>query len=96
MEFEAWLLALLNMKAVMGSLPDEWNAVFQNVPDEVEYIYHPTSLLFKLLNEVGVKYDKSEKITRMLISNFSIEDYECLRMSGRSPSFTNFLNSLLN
>lgn len=97
MEFEAWLLALLKLYVQKngsdGLLPFDKNDL--NDICNVENIYHPTPLLIKLLEKTGKSYDKSEQDTIALLSFFTKDDYEDLRKSGASPSFSHFIDSLI-
>lgn len=95
MEFETWMLALIEnyikeKRCDYSEILDKYNIIY-----DVEQIYHPYTLVQKIFEHCGYSYHKHERDTYRFLSTLSVEDYESLRRSGRSPSFTKFVNSLL-
>lgn len=91
MEFEAWLLALMEAYAQKHKIKLPELDAFVSF----ENIYHPTPQLIKILDAAGKDYDKSEQATTSFLSFITKEDYENLRQSGHAPSFTQFIDSLI-
>lgn len=95
MEFEAWMLALIDNYIIeKGYTPPELFDEYGIVAD-IENIYHPYPLVQKVFEHCGDSYHKHESETYALLSTLSVDDYENLRSSGRCPSFTKFIDSLL-
>lgn len=97
MEFEAWMLALIENYIKANNLnPSEVFRAHKIDSDiNVEEIYHPFPFVKKIFEHCGGSYQKHESDTYTFLSTLSVEDYENLRRSGRCPSFTTFLDSLL-
>lgn len=97
MEFEAWMLALMKIQAELDRHRDTemYIAKSLNEIDSVETIYHPTTVLKKLMTMSGQKYDKKEKDLLSILSQIDLQVYERLRQSQQSPSYTSFLSRLL-
>lgn len=97
MEFEAWMLALIeNYIVSKGFEPAEVLGKRDIAADcEPELIYHPYPLIQKIFEDCGASYHKHQGDTYSFLSTLGKDDYERLRRSGRCPSFTLFMNSLL-
>lgn len=97
MEFEAWLLALMKTHAELGRHQAAEKNIAKNLEEiqEVETIYHPTTVLKKLMAKSGQKYVKKEKDLLSILSPLDLEVYERLRQSRQCPSYTSFLSRLL-
>ncbi len=98
MEFEAWMLALLNNFIVSkGGKPEE---VFATAgvdckSDFEETVYHPYNKVQKIYQAVNATYAKHEGDYMSFLASLTADDYEALRNSGRCASFRAFINSLL-
>lgn len=97
MEFEAWLLALLDSYCNHEDI--NLSALYQEsgiveVPNKEE-IYHPTPVLQSLLQKVGKNYRKRESDVLSMLAVLEVEDYENLRVAEICKSFTSFSTDLL-
>lgn len=97
MEFEAWMLALI--EGFLKSKGYDRNSFLKESGIDVyqdfeNNIYHPASLLKDILSRFGAHYDKRESDMYSFLSLLSKDDYELLRNSGKSSSFTKFMTSL--
>lgn len=95
MEFEAWMLALLdNYLTSKGVDPnDAFEAVGLDHDEDFENtVFHPSNVVKKILPDYG-KHDKNYL---SFLSSLGVSDYEALRHSGRCASFNLFMDSLLN
>ena len=98
MEFEAWMLALIENFVVGKGL--DWTEVSQNLEIDIttdieSSVYHPYPLVKKIYRECGSDYNKHKEEILAFLSALTKADYENLRHSGRCASFGKFLNSLL-
>lgn len=98
MEFETWMMALLNNFIVSrGGNPEEVFAKFDvdYNSDFEETVYHPYSKVQKIYQEVKATYGKHTRDYFSFLQSVKKEDYESLRNSRRCASFRSFINSLL-
>lgn len=98
MEFEAWMMALLNNFIVSkGGKPEDVFATagVDYKSDFEETVYHPYNKVQKIYQEVNATYGKHEGDFFSFLKSLTKEDYEMLRNSGRCASFRSFINSLL-
>lgn len=98
MEFEAWMLALIENFVVGKGL--DWTEVSQNLEIDIttdieSSVYHPYPLVKKIYRECGSDYNKHKEEILAFLSTLTKVDYENLRHSGYCASFGKFLNSLL-
>lgn len=99
MEFEAWMMALLdNFIVSKGGKPEEVfaKAGVDYKSDFEETVYHPYHKVQKIYQEVKATYGKHEGDYYSFLRSLTKEDYEMLRNSGRCASFKSFINSLLS
>lgn len=97
MEYEAWMLALIgNYIQIKGkTIPEVEEALSLDLSQDFEEtVYHPTSKVKAIFDLLGEKYGKHEGNDRSFLSSLTKEDYEILRISGRSASFSKFMDSL--
>lgn len=97
MEFEAWLIALMKTNRSMNAAELEimsQSAGLDNTQN-VEEIFHPSVKLKSMLQTIDKTYDKKEGDVQSILSRIGKEEYEELRISGMSPSFTTFATTLL-
>ncbi len=95
MEFESWMLALIeNYITQKGLNPPELFNEYKIIT-EVEKNYHPFAQVQMIFKHCGDSYHKHESEIHTFLSTLTVDDYENLRSSGRCPSFTKFVNSLL-
>lgn len=99
MEYETWMLALIeqfitqkgqNIDAICQLIGIDFTTCDLEVTS-----YHPYPLVKKIFQACGEDYNKHEKDSYSFLSTLSVSDYENLRNSGRCPSFSKFINSLL-
>ena len=98
MEYEAWMMALLDNYIVSkGRKPEEvfkaagvdYNSDFEDT------VYHPYNKVQKIYQEVNETYGKHEGDYHSFLATLTKDDYEALRQSDRCASFRSFIDSLL-
>lgn len=99
MEYEAWMLALIENFVVSHGSSIE--AIEQQLDvdlhsDIEETVFHPYNLVQKIYRLLEESYHKHEGDQMSFLSTLQREDYEALRHSGRCASFGKFLDSLLD
>lgn len=99
MEYEAWMLALIENFVVSHGSSIE--AIEQQLDvdlhsDVEETVFHPYNLVQKIYRLLDESYHKHEGDQMSFLSTLQYEDYEALRHSGRCASFGKFLDSLLD
>ena len=98
MEYEAWMMALLNNFIISkGGRPED---VFKTAgvdydSDFEETVYHPYNKVQKIYQAVNATYGKHEDDYLSFLASLTKEDYEVLRNSDRCASFKSFIDSLL-
>lgn len=99
MEYEAWMMALLNkfIKSKGGRPEDVFKAAGVDYDSDFEEtVYHPYNKVQKIYQAVNATYGKHEGDYRSFLASLTKEDYEVLRLSGRCASFRSFIDSLLS
>ena len=99
MEYEAWMMALLNkfIKSKGGRPEDVFKAAGVDYDSDFEETgYHPYNKVQKIYQAVNATYGKHEGDYRSFVASLTKEDYEVLRLSGRCASFRSFIDSLLS
>ena len=98
MEYEAWMMALLDKYIVSkGGIPEE---VFEvaGVDYESDFentVYHPYNKVQEIYRAVNANYGKHEGDYLSFLASLTIDDYKALRNSDRCASFKSFIDSLL-
>lgn len=98
MEYEAWMMALIDkFLTIKGGNPPK---IFEtaNVDYNSDYeqtVFHPYTKVQQIYEAVNSSYDKHEEDQLSFLSYLTIDDYQCLRTSGRCSSFCSFLDGLL-
>ncbi len=98
MEYEAWMLALIDKFIISkGGDPAEAfaDAVVDHDSDFETTVFHPYNKVQKILQSIGEHYGKHEGDHLSFLSCLSKDDYESLRNSNRCASFKSFVDSLL-
>lgn len=98
MEYEAWMLALIDKFIISkGGDPAEAfaDAVVDHASDFETTVFHPYNKVQKILQSIGEHYGKHEGDHLSFLSCLSKDDYERLRNSNRCASFKSFVDSLL-
>lgn len=98
MEYEAWMMALLdNFIVLKGRKPEEvFKAAGVDYSSDFEdTVYHPYNKIQKIYQEVNATYGKHEGDYLSFLATLTKDDYEALRLSGRCASFRSFIDSLL-
>lgn len=98
MEYEAWMLALIdNFIISKGGDPAEAfaDAGVDHDSDFETTVFHPYNKVQKILQSIGEHYGKHEGDHLSFLSCLSKDDYERLRNSNRCASFKSFVDSLL-
>lgn len=98
MEYEAWMLALIDKFIISkGGDPAEAfaDAVVDHDSDFETTVFHPYNKVQKILQSIGEHYGKHEGDHLSFLSCLSKDDYERLRNSNRCASFKSFVDSLL-
>ena len=99
MEYEAWMMALLNkfIKSKGGRPEDVFKAAGVDYDSDFEEtVYHPYNKVQKIYQAVNATYGKHEADYLSFLASLTKEDYEVLRLSGRCASFRSFIDSLLS
>ena len=99
MEYEAWMMALLNkfIKSKGGRPEDVFKAAGVDYDSDFEEtVYHPYNKVQKIYQAVNATYGKHEGDYLSFLASLTKEDYEVLRLSGRCASFRSFIDSLLS
>lgn len=100
MEYEAWMLAIINNYIVSkGQKVDEiiGQIGVDITNDDLETsVYHPYPLAQKIYQACGEDYHKHGKESFSFLSTLTVSDYEQLRHSARCASFAKFIDSLLS
>lgn len=99
MEYEAWMLALIENYVVSQGTSIEDIEQQLNVDlhsDIEETVFHPYNLVQKIYRLLDESYHKHGGDQMSFLSTLQCEDYEALRHSGRCASFGKFLDSLLD
>lgn len=99
MEYEAWMLALIENFVVSRGFSIETIEKQLNIDlhsDIEATVFHPTKLVQKIYGLLDESYHKHESDQMSFLSTLQREDYEALRHSCRSASFGKFLDSLLD
>lgn len=99
MEYEAWMLALIEKYVVsrgssIKGIEQQLNVDLHS--DIEETVFHPYNLVQKIYRLLDESYHKHEGDQMSFLSTLQCEDYEALRHSGRCASFSKFLDSLLD
>lgn len=97
MEFEAWMLALLNKVVTSRGL--DLAEICRGIGidfslDPETTIFHPTQVVKQIYEAMGDNYGKHRGDIIAFLSTLTRDDYEWLRHSGRCASFGKFLDSL--
>ncbi len=98
MEYEAWMLAMIEPFASHNSIDIDSIDLpqgFDITCDFEQMVYHPFPIVRKIFNACGEDYHKHGKESYSFLATLSVADYEALRHSGRCPSFSKFIDSLL-
>lgn len=98
MEYEAWMLALIDKFIISkGGDPAEAfaDAAVDHDSDFETTVFHPYNKVQKILQSIGEHYGKHEGDHLSFLSCLSKDDYERLRNSNRCASFKSFVDSLL-
>ena len=98
MEYEAWMLALIEQYVVSKKKNLEDLCKQLNIDKDADPetdIYHPYPLVRKIFQACNEDYHKHGKESLSFLSSLKRDDYEKLRQSGRCASFSKFLDSLL-
>ncbi len=98
MEYETWMLALIDNYITSHQLDtaDILSQFGLDIDCELEgAVYHPFPLVQKIYQVCGESYHKHGKESLSFLSTLAVDDYERLRKSGRCPSFSKFIDSLL-
>lgn len=98
MELESWMLCLIENELIShGKLIDDLNPdlSFDLNGDIENELFHPASNLEEVYTLLGKTYNKKTHDIESFLSRLNKNDFENLRHSGRSPSFTKFVDSLL-
>lgn len=99
MEYEAWMLALIENFVKSKGLDVVTLAQGLNIDMECDFeteIYHPFPLVQRIYNKCGESYHKHGKESFSFLSTLTMDDYEKLRHSGRCASFAKFIDSLID
>lgn len=99
MEYEAWMLALIEnfVEARGASIVDIEHLLNVDLHSDIEEtVYHPYNLVQKIYKLMGESYHKHESDQMSFLATLQREDYETLRHSDRCASFGKFLDSLLD
>lgn len=98
MEYEAWMMALLdkyiqskgrNPEEVFVAAGVDYKSDFENT------VYHPYNKVQKIYQAVNETYGKHEGEYHSFLASLAREDYDALRYSSRCASFKSFIDSLL-
>lgn len=100
MEFEAWMLALINKyieakDIQVHDIEQQLNITLSSCNNYETLAFHPYNLVRKIYGCCGEKYSKHGDELRSFLSYLSWEDYERLLNSNLCPSYTKFMQSLL-
>ncbi|MGM9675787.1 MAG: hypothetical protein ACI3X9_10030 [Bacteroidaceae bacterium] len=98
MEYEAWMMALLDKYILSkGRNPEEVfvAAGVDYSSDFEDTVYHPYNKVQKIFQAVNETYGKHESDYHSFLASLAREDYDALRCSGRCASFRSFIDSLL-
>lgn len=99
MEYEAWMLALIENFVVSrgSSIKDIEQQLAVDLHSDIEEtVFHPYNWVQKIYKLINESYHKHGGDQMSFLSTLQCEDYEVLRHSGRCASFGKFLDSLLD
>lgn len=98
MEYEAWMMALLdNFIMSKGGNPEDVfvSAGVDYDSDFEQTVFHPYNKVQDIYRTLNATYSKHEGDYLSFLSTLEKNDYEALRNSDRCASFRSFLDSLL-
>lgn len=97
MEIETWMLAM--QQSLLKKFPilkiDDLRSIYELNDDIESTIYHPAATLNEVFQLTGTSYEKHKTDASSILSYMDKSDFEELLKSKRSPTFTNFVKTLL-
>ena len=97
MEIEIWMLAM--QQSLLKKFPtlkiEDLCSIYELNGDIERTIYHPAATLNEVYQLAGISYEKHKTDANSILSCMEKLDFEELLKSKLSPTFTNFVRTLL-